>query len=67
MTLEWVKWRRGPLTSQMPSSGSRQMLPTCSTSACQRAHSIPASGGTSMPSCAGTTIWLMCEATASSP
>ena len=24
MTLEWVKWRRGPRTSQMPSSGSRQ-------------------------------------------
>ncbi len=24
ITLEWVKWRRGPRTSQIPSSGSRQ-------------------------------------------
>ena len=24
ITLEWVKWRRGPRTSQMPSSGSFQ-------------------------------------------
>ena len=39
MTLEYVKWRRGPRVSQMPSSGSRQIVSTCSTTVRQRGQS----------------------------
>ena len=46
MTLECTKWRRGPRTSQIPSSGSRHTLRTCSTR--NRARS-QVSGKSSMP------------------
>jgi hypothetical protein len=32
ITLECVKWRRGPRTSHKPSSGSCQMVSRCSVS-----------------------------------
>ena len=38
MTLEWVKCRRGPRTSQMPSSGCSQWSATNSTSAACRSQ-----------------------------
>ena len=44
MTLEWVKWRRGPRTSQMPSSGSRQPVSRNSISARCSSQAGPPSG-----------------------
>jgi hypothetical protein len=38
ITLEYVKWRCGPRASQMPSSGSRQIVSTCSMNIPQRRH-----------------------------
>ena len=38
ITLEWVKWRRGPRTSQMPSSGSRHPSPRNSINESWNSH-----------------------------
>ena len=38
ITLEWVKCRRGPRISQMPSSGSRQFDSRNSSRACWRSQ-----------------------------
>src|SRR5436190_16628111 len=38
MTLEWVKCRRGPRTSQMPSSGRSHAVSTKATKASSRRH-----------------------------
>ena len=44
MTLEWVKCRRGPRTSQIPSSGSRHPFSRNSISARCSSHAGPLSG-----------------------
>ena len=44
ITLEWVKWRRGPRTSQIPSSGSRQPVSRNSISASCSSQAGPLSG-----------------------